>query len=464
MLTKKLSKKILAAALAGGGDFAEIFFEDKKSNVLSLENSKLEKVKTGFNLGMGIRVLTNGQVSYAYTDDLSRDSLFTTAKAAGAASQKNKQLEVVDLTTKDVSNSHPIEISPDTVEKKEKAELVKEINQAALAYDDSVQQVKVDYIDYNQKIKIANSEGLFAEDERTRTRIRAHVIAGDGEQIQTGSESIGLHQGFELFKEHQPEEIGKEAARQASVMLRANPAPSGPMPVVINNSFGGVIFHEACGHGLEADAVQKGSSVFADKIGEEVASSKVTAIDDGSVKNAWGSFNIDDEGTSAQKTVLIEDGVLQNYMYDLRAARKEGVSSSGNGRRNSYRSVPVPRMTNTFIAPGEKEPEQIIGAVEEGLYAKKLSGGQVDPATGEFVFTVSEGYLINKGELAEPVRGATLVGKGIDVLKKISMIGNDLELAPGMCGKKGQKVPTSVGQPTLLVDEITVGGTERKGE
>ena len=465
MLSKKLVKEVLSTALNGGGDFAEVFCENKKSNGINLENSNIEKVTTGYNRGVGVRVLTGDQISYAYTDELSRESLLKTAKVAGAASGGSKLIEVNDLTTSEVRSAHPIKVSPQTIEKSEKAELVTRADKAAREHCQHISQVQVSYMDYYQQVLIANSNGLWVEDERTRTNLSVNAIAAKEGTIQTGSEREGYHQGFEVFKKRPPEEIGREAARQAVTMLKADPAPSGKMPVVINHGFGGVLFHEACGHGLEAEAVQKGSSVFAGKMGEQVASDKVTAADDATIENEWGSFNIDDEGAKAQRTVLIEDGYLRDYMYDYRTKVKEGRDiSTGNGRRESYRSVPFPRMTNTFIAPGKKEPEEIIKAVDDGFYAKKLSGGQVDPATGEFVFTVSEGYLIKGGKVADPVRGATLVGRGIDVLNKISMVGNDLELAPGMCGKEGQSVAAGVGQPTLLVDQITVGGTERKGE
>ena len=464
MLAKKNINKILAAALEGGADFAEIFYEDTKRNSISLENSKLERVKTGYDLGVGIRVLTGDQVSYAYTDDLSLDSLLKTAKVAGSASSGNKQVVVNDLTTKQPKLIHPVKIKPAEVDKKKKVKLVQDANQAARDYDNKIRQVMVSYVDKDQKIMVANSEGLMIEDQRTYTRMMVRAIASDGSNIQTGSETPGLHQGLELFDEYPAAEIAKESARQAVTMLEADPAPSGKMPVVINNGFGGVLFHEACGHGLEADAVQKGASVFADKVGEQVASKLVTAVDDATVKNAWGSFGVDSEGNQAQRTVLIKDGVLQDYMYDKKSARKEERASTANGRRDSYRSLPIPRMTNTFIEQGESTPDEIIGSVDDGFYAKKLSGGQVEPTTGEFVFNVSEGYMIENGELARPVKGATLVGRGIDVLKKVSMVGNDLELAPGMCGKQGQSIPAGVGQPTLLIDNITVGGTERKGE
>ncbi|WP_027339354.1 TldD/PmbA family protein [Halonatronum saccharophilum] len=464
MLSEKLIREILQVALEGGGDFAEVFYEDSVRNILTLENSNIENVKTGYDLGVGVRVLSGDKVSYAYTDDITKESLLRTAKVAGAASQGSAKLAVNDLTRKGITLIHPIEKKPMEVSKGQKAELVREANKGALNYDNLIKQVMVTYADKTQKVLIANSEGLLVEDERVHTRMMVTAVASDGEQIQTGSEGPGLHLGFELFDRYKAKELGKEAARQAVTMLKANPAPSAKMPVVINNGFGGVLFHEACGHGLEADAIQKNSSIFAGKVGKQVASKVVTAIDDGTVKNAWGSYGVDDEGESAQRTVLIKDGILQDYMYDYKTARKEDRISTGNGRRDSYRSIPIPRMTNTFIDKGQSNPEDIISAVDDGLYAKKLSGGQVEPATGDFVFTVAEGYLIKNGKIADPIRGATLIGKGIDVLNKISMVGNNLELAPGMCGKDGQSVPAAVGQPTVLVDQITVGGTERKGD
>ncbi len=462
MLSEKLIKQILQVALENGGEFAEVYFEDSISNVMSLENSKIEEVTTGYDLGVGIRVLSGDRVSYAYTDDLTKDSLLQTAKVAGAASQGSKRVSVVDLTKGNLSLIHPIKLRPEDIAKAKKAQLMRRANKAALDYDDSIKQVMVHYTDNAQKILIANSEGLYVEDQRVHTRMMVRAVAGDGQVIQTGTESVGLHMGFEIFEEYPPEMIGREASRQAVTMLKADPAPSAKMPVVLNNGFGGVLFHEACGHGLEADAIQKNASVFAGKVGEQVASKVVTAVDDATILNAWGSYGVDDEGHPAERTVLIKDGILQDYMYDFKSARKEERSATGNGRRDSYQSLPIPRMTNTFIENGKHDPEDIIGAVHDGLYAKALSGGQVDPATGEFVFSISEAYLIKNGKLADPVRGATLIGRGIDVLNNISMIGNDLELAPGMCGKEGQSVSAAVGQPTLLIDKMTIGGTERR--
>ena len=460
MLSKKRINQLLDIALQQGGDFAEVFVEDSRNNTLTLEDSRIEKVRSGHDLGVGIRVITDDKISYAYTDDLTESSLKKTAKTAGAANSGGEIIQISDLTKQETKIKHPIKVMPATVEKAKKAKLLTEANKAARNYDDSIIQVMVSYIDGKQNILVANSNGLLVEDQRVHTRFVVRAIASNGQEIQTGMESPGLHTGFELFEQYSPAELGEKAAKQAVTMLNADPAPSAKLPVVINNGMGGVLFHEACGHGLEADAIQKQSSVFANQVGEQVASKAVTAVDDATVKNAWGSFGVDDEGNPAQRTTLIKDGILQDYMYDHKAASKEARNSTGNGRRDSYQSLPIPRMTNTFIEEGEYSPDEIINSVDDGFYAKKLSGGQVEPATGEFIFSVSEGYLIKNGQIADPVRGASLIGRGIDVLKNIEMVGNNLELAPGMCGKQGQSVPAGVGQPTLLVNEMTIGGTK----
>ncbi|WP_255363840.1 TldD/PmbA family protein [Candidatus Frackibacter sp. WG12] len=464
VLSQEKINQVLKTALNKGGQFAELFFERKVSNQLSMESSKVETVKTGYNLGVGIRVINGDQVSYAYTDDLALEALLETAKVAGAASKYHDNVVINNLKKSKYDSPHQIQIRPETIEKLKKKEVLETVDQSARGIDERIQQVMVNYVDYTQEVLIANSQGLFVEDERVRTRLMANAVAADGQIIQTGRETPGKHIGFELFEEYPPEEIGKKAAEKAITMLEARPAPSARMPVVVNHGFGGVLFHEACGHGLEADAIQKGSSVYANRIGEKVANEKVTAIDDATIVNEWGAFVIDDEGHPAQETVLIQDGKLTDYMYDFKTAKKEGRESTGNGRRQSYRNPPIPRMTNTFIAPGESTPDEIIGSVDKGLYAKSLSGGQVEPATGDYTFTVAEGYLIENGKITEPVRGATLVGNGPKSLHRITMVGNDLKHAPGMCGKEGQSVPAAVGQPTLLIEELTVGGTEREGE
>ncbi|SJZ40225.1 TldD/PmbA family protein [Selenihalanaerobacter shriftii] len=464
VLNTETINKVLKAALNKGGEFAELFFEKKIINQFSMESSKLERVKTGYDLGVGIRVINGDQVSYAYTDDVALNALLETAKVAGAASKYHENVTINNLKLNKYDSPHQIKIRPEEVDKLKKKAILETVDKAARGVDERIQQIMASYVDYAQQVQIANSQGLFVEDERVRTRLMVNAVASDGKGIQTGRETPGKHAGFELFDEYPPEEMGKSAANKAITMLEARPAPSARMPVVVNHGFGGVLFHEACGHGLEADAIQKGSSVYAGRVGEKVANEKVTAIDDATITNEWGSFVVDDEGNPAEETVLIKDGKLTDYMYDFKAAKKADRKSTGNGRRQSYRHQPIPRMTNTFIAPGDSTPEEIIGSVDKGLYAKSLSGGQVEPATGDYTFTVAEGYLIENGKITEPVRGATLVGNGPDSLHRITMVGNDLKQAPGMCGKEGQSVPTAVGQPTLLIEEVTVGGTEMEGE
>ena len=307
-------------------------------------------------------------------------------------------------------------------------------------------------------VEVYGSDGRAAADDRTRIRLSAQVVARRDDRVETGTDTRGGHAGFELL-EDDPEQVAENAARRALTLLDAVDAPSGRLPVVVGNGFGGVLLHEAVGHGLEADAIQKGASVYAGRIGEQLAPDFVTAYDDGSRRNEWGSDGIDDEGTPTRRTTILEDGRLTSYLYDLLRARRDGVESTGNGRRESFRHLPVPRMTNTFFAPGEATPEELIGGVERGLYAVSFGGGQVEPATGDFVFGVSEGYLIEGGRVTSPVRGATLVGNGIEALGAIDGIANDLDIATGYCGKAGQSVAAGVGQPHVRLRELTVGGT-----
>ncbi|MGE5576193.1 MAG: TldD/PmbA family protein [Syntrophothermus sp.] len=460
-LSKELIQKVLYAALRNGGDFAEVFVEKRLSDSISLEGGRVERVKTGFDLGAGIRVVNGEGVSYVFTDDLDEAAVLAAARLAGSAARATSRTALIDLRPHSALSPHRITIRPETVARTRKVELLMRADQAARAVDTRISQVMVGYVDSVQNVIIANSEGLWEEDERVHTRLAVTAVASRGDVIQTGYEAPGKHMGFELFEKFLPEKIGQTAATRAITMLHARPAPVGKMAVVISNGFGGAMFHEASGHGLEADFIQKGSSVFAGRLGEQVASPLVTAIDDATLANEWGSFRVDDEGTPAQRTVLIENGILRSYMYDRKAAAKDKRHSTGNGRRESYQDLPLPRMTNTFIAPGESTQEEIIAATKHGLFAKVLSGGEVNPATGDFVFVVSEGYLIRDGRIAEPVRGAALIGNGPESLKKIDMVGNDLALAAGMCGKGGQSVPASVGQPTLRIAELTVGGTQR---
>ena len=329
---------------------------------------------------------------------------------------------------------------------------------SAKSYSNEISDVSVSYVDKDQKILIANSEGLYTEDRRIRTRLGINAIASNGVENQTGFEGPGALKGFELFETVDPIYYGREAARTAVTMLNARNCPAGKMMVAIDNGFGGVIFHEACGHSLEATSVAKGNSVFSEKLGQKIASSKVTAIDDGTIKNSWGSINIDDEGNKSQKNVLIENGILKSYMIDKLNGRRMKMKPTGSGRRQSYKFAPTSRMTNTYIQAGSDERDDIIKSISDGLYAKKLGGGSVNPVTGEFNFAVAEGYIVKNGVIQEPVRGASLIGKGKDVLMDIDMVSKDVKQAQGMCGSSSGSIPVNVGQPMIRVKEITVGG------
>ncbi|QNO13704.1 TldD/PmbA family protein [Alkalicella caledoniensis] len=462
MLDKALVQEVLNQALTTGGDFAEVFVEDTQTTAIGMIGGIVEESNSGRDYGIGIRIFKGHNSVYAYTNDSSKENLLKVASTAAAALKGTKGDLVINLTKVDILNNHPIAKIPNTVSKNQKVEIMKRAYSVAKNYSSEISQVVVRYLDVDQKILIANTEGLFVEDRRIRTRLPIEAIASKGTEKQSGFYGPGAHKGFEFFDGIDVDYYATEAARIATTMINAELCPSGKMPVIIDNEFGGVIFHEACGHGLEATSVAKKTSVFADKVGEQVASELVTAIDDGTIPNAWGSSNIDDEGMKTQKNILIEDGILKGYMIDKLNARRMGMEPTGSGRRQNYKFAPTSRMTNTYIAGGKSTPEEIIANTEYGLFAKYMGGGSVNPATGEFNFAVNEGYLVKNGKIDRPVRSATLIGRGIDVLKKIDMVGNNLGLGQGMCGSLSGAIPTNVGQPMIRVSEITVGG--RKGE
>jgi TldD protein len=350
---------------------------------------------------------------------------------------------------------------PDAVAAREKAEVLRACDERARSAGGEVSQVRVNYAESQRQVEVFASDGRATADRRTRVRLGVQAVARRGERVETGTDTRGGHGGYEVLgvAGGGPEEVAAKAAAKALAMLDGRDAPTGRLPVVVGNGFGGVLLHEAVGHGLEADAVQKRASVYAGRLGEQVAEPFVTAYDDGRREGEWGSDGTDDEGTPTRRTTIVEEGRLTSYLYDLLRARRDGVASTGNGRRESFRYVPVPRMTNTYFAPGEGTPEELIGEVGRGLYAVSFGGGQVEPATGDFVFGVSEGYLIEDGKVTAPVRGATLVGNGLEALRAVDGIAGDLDIATGFCGKAGQSVPAGVGQPHVRIRELTVGGT-----
>ena len=449
MLSREVAQKVLGRCLITGGDFAEIFEEDSLDNSISILNGKVENSIGGRAYGIGIRIFKGLKSVYAYTNNNSLTSLLNVAQKAAMALGELKEERMIVLNERENINLNPIIITPSSIELNKKIGVMKIAYDAAKNYHSEIVQVGVGYADKEQHILIANTEGLYTEDKRTRTRLTVNAIASANGENQTGFEGPGRHMGFEMFNEVDPEYYGREAAKNC---------PAGRMTVAIDNGFGGVIFHEACGHSLEATSVAKGNSVFTGMLGKQIASTKVTAIDDGTIPNAWGSLNIDDEGNKTQKNILIENGILKSYMIDKLNGRRMGMAPTGSGRRQSYKYAPTSRMTNTYIANGDDNPEDIIKSISDGLYAKKMGGGSVNPVTGEFNFAVSEGYLVKNGVIQEPVRGASLIGKGSDILMDIDMVGNNMAKGQGMCGSSSGSIAVNVGQPMIRVKEITVGG------
>lgn len=466
MISKEDLAEVLQLAVRNG-DFAEIYVERSSQNRVSMEAGKIERVISGSDEGAGIRVVRGENTAYGYTTDLTKEGLLELARqvAVGAGDSgaktgmvKKESPEIV-LTKRESPVILPVSQRPDKVGIDRKVALVKEAERAARAKDEQlIRQVSAGYADIIQHVIIANSEGIYVEDERVRTRLVVHVVASDGKVIQTGYDSAGATKGFELFEEVKAEELGRRAAERALLMLKARRAPAGRMAVVISGEAGGTMIHEACGHGLEADLVQKNLSVYAGRKGERVASELVTVIDDGTMPGKYGSFRFDDEGNPAQRNVLIEKGILRNYMYDRITSRKDGVNPTGNARRETFRYRPIPRMSTTYLAPGEHSPEEIIRETDKGLFVRRMGGGQVNTTTGDFVFEVLEGYLIKDGKIDVPVRGATLTGNGPEVLQKIDRVGSDLGFTIGTCGKDGQGVPVSDAQPTIRIPDLVVGG------
>ena len=458
MISREICQRVLHKAVSTGADYAEIFAENTVNHSIGMIASKVDAIKDTVIAGAAVRIYKGLRSVMATTVDTSEEGLLRCAEsAAEALGQGTAAIDIV-LKERLFGDIHPIQIVPATVSNREKVEILKAGYFAAKEYDEAVQQVTGALLDVDHNILIANSEGLYTQDRQIRSRMTISAVADKGDGAQTGYFAPGARMGLELFDTIDPKSVGITAAKQAVTMAGAGYCPAGVMPVAIENGFGGVIFHEACGHSLEATGVALGQSQFAGKLGQKIANEKVTAIDDGTIPGAWGSINIDDEGTPAQRNVLIEKGVLKSYMVDKFNGRRMGMASTGNARRQSYAFTPTSRMTNTYIAPGDDKNEDIISSIEYGLYAASMGGGSVNPVTGEFNFAVNEGYMIRNGKICEPVRGASLVGKGSEIIQNIDMVGTNLEMGQGMCGSSSGSVPTNVGQPLLRVSTITVGG------
>ena len=458
MISREICARVLAKAVSTGADYAEIFAEYTVEHSISMIAKKVETIYDGIIAGAGIRVYKGLRSVMASTVDTSEAGLLRCAeRAADALGQGNAEISV-NLRERIFGDIHPIKVVPATVSNAEKIKILKDGYFAAMDFDPCIKQVSGSLLDIDHNILIASTDGIYAQDRQIRTRIAIQAVAEKNGETQTGFYGSGRRMGMEMFDEINAHDVGVKAAQQAAIMAGAGYCPAGVMPVAIGNGFGGVIFHEACGHSLEASSVAYGLSQFAGKLGQQIANPKVTAIDDGTIPNAWGSINIDDEGTPAQRKVLIENGILKTYMIDKFNGRRMGLESTGSSRRESYSYTPTSRMTNTFIAEGPDENDDIIASMEYGLFAKEMGGGSVNPATGEFNFAVNEGYIVRNGKICEPVRGASLVGKGSEVIMNIDMVGKNLDLGTGMCGASSGSIPTTVGEPLIRVSSITVGG------
>ena len=459
MISRALCERVLREAMSTGADYAELFAEHTDNHTINMIDSRVDAINDTVVSGAAVRVYKGMRSVMASTVDKSESGLIRCARqAAEALGQGTVPMDIV-LTERSFGDIHPVKIIPSSVSNARKVEILKSGYFAAKEYHESIRQVSGTLLDVDHRILVATSEGLYTQDRQFRTRLVISAVSEINGETQTGAFAPGRKMGLEMFDTIDPKAVGLRAATQAVTMAGAGYCPAKVMPVAIENGFGGVIFHEACGHSLEASSVAYGRSQYTtDKLGQQIANRKVTAIDDGTIPNAWGSINIDDEGRPGQKNVLIENGILKSYMIDGFNARRMGMAPTGSGRRQSYSYVPTSRMTNTFIAPGQDKNEDIIKSIEFGLYAKDMGGGSVNPVTGEFNFSVSEGYLIRNGEICEPVRGASLVGKGSEILHNIDMVGNNLDHGQGMCGSSSGSVPTSVGQPLIRVSSITVGG------
>ena len=458
MLNENTVAKILEYGLQQGADFTEVFVEDSVASSINLLDQKIEEINSSNSFGIGVRLLYGNEAYYGYSSDPDEANLLKLTGNLGQSQKEGQSGDMQSIQPQSIEDIHHIAVNPETVSKSERVELLRELDNKTRNHGDDIQQVTVNMSEKKRSVVIANSDGLWAEDSRNYSRMRLYAVAEKGDGPQTAAESPGVLGGYEFFQDLNLEELAENAAQSALRMAAAGYIDGGKMPVILGNGFGGVIFHEACGHPLETEAIRKNASPFCEKIGKRVGQSILTAIDDGTIANKWGSCNVDDEGTPTQKTVLIENGILNNYLSDRIGAGQVGISRTGSARRESYKFAPVSRMRNTFIAPGPHEIEEMLRSIKFGLYAKKMGGGSVNPGTGEFNFAVQEGYAIRNGKIAEPVRGATLIGKGFDVLSQISMIADDLDLAAGMCGAASGWVPTTVGQPTLKIDSILVGG------
>lgn len=458
-MNKATLDKVIAEALSAGGDFAEVYLENRNSRRIVMEESSFKSGLYGISQGAGVRVISGNKTGYAYTDDITSENLIRAAKVASYVARNSSSASPVNVSEKSRDSFVTVEQPLGNIADPERIEVMKRADQAAMSYDERIKMAMISYYDEVRSRVIANSEGTYLRDELPLLFFIVQTMSDDGKARHMSRERLSRHSGFEMFNEVSPEEVAETAAREAIAMLDAEEAPAGMMDVVMQNGWGGVLVHEAVGHPLEADNIAKGIGAFTGKVGQKVASDVFTMVDDGTIPNARGTINFDDEGTQAKRNVLIENGVLKGYMTDILSAKQLDMKRTGNGRRESFRYMPIPRMTNTFIDNGDSDPADILSSTKKGLYVQSLSGGSVNPVTGVFNFTCREAYLIENGKKTRPVKGATLIGSCLDVISSIDAVGNDLAFGPGICGK-GQSAEVDAGQPTVRIRGINVGGSK----
>ena len=458
-LDRETLNKVIAEALSKGGDFAEVYLENRTSRNIVMEESRFKSGLYGISQGAGVRVIAGNKTGYAFTDDINLDNLLRAARVASYVAREGGSVTPLNVSDESRDSYVTVQQPLENIADQQRIEIMQRADQAAMEYDQRIKMAMISYYDEIRGRVIANSEGTYLRDELPLLFFIVQTMSDDGNARHLSRERLSRHSGFEMFDEVSPEEVSRRAAREAIAMLDAEEAPAGMMDVVMQNGWGGVLVHEAVGHPLEADNIAKGIGAFTGKLGQKVASDVFTMVDDGTIQNARGTINFDDEGTQAQKNVLIEKGVLKGFMTDMLSARQLGMKRTGNGRRESFRYIPIPRMTNTFIDNGDSDPADILSSTKKGLYVQSLSGGSVNPVTGVFNFTCREAYLIENGEMTKPVKGATLIGSCMDVISNIDAVGNDLAFGPGICGK-GQSAEVDAGQPTVRIRGINVGGSK----
>ncbi len=458
LVERDVLERTLGTAMERGGEFAEVFVEDRTMTSATLDQRRVEELSSGRDRGAGIRVVVGDTTGFAHTADLSEHGLRAAARAAASVARAGgggvREIALGDL------DDYPTRSTtlPGDVDKARKIELLMHADDVARSEGPSITQVQIGLGDSTRRFVVANSEGVFAADHQVRTRFNVSCVASGDTGMQTGYRPIAGTRGFEILTMEAVEEAARGAARQAITKLDARPAPSGDLPVVLAGGSGGILFHEACGHGLEADAILKRASVYAGQVGQQVASPLVTLVDDGTVLGEWGYLALDDEGRPGARNVLIENGVLTDYMWDYLRARKEGRISSGNGRRQSYQHLPMVRMTNTYLLAGESDADEIVAQTPRGVYVAQLGGGQVNTATGDFVFGMTAAFMIEDGRITAPLRDCNLIGNGPEILQRVDAVATDFSMTPGTCGKDGQSVPVGTGQATMRLTGVTIGG------